>query len=64
MIVKGKTEEALKICKNVARVNGKEISEEELHLEDFKVDQRLGDIPDLFRSRSLAKNTLIMWYCW
>ncbi|KAL9978320.1 hypothetical protein ACROYT_G015820 [Oculina patagonica] len=64
LIVKGKTKEALKLCKKIARVNGKDVSEGDLHFEDMELGQRLGDLRDLFGSRSFAKKTLIMWYCW
>lgn len=66
MIVKGKTDEALKLCQKVAKFNGKEISEEELNLKvgDEEGLQRLGDIRDLFGSLQMVKKTLILWYCW
>ena len=65
LIVKGKTDEALKLCKNIARVNGKEIQEGELQFEENQEQQqRLGDIRDLFGSRDMIKKTLIMLYCW
>ncbi|XP_078368747.1 organic cation transporter protein-like isoform X2 [Oculina patagonica] len=64
LIVKDKPDEASKLCKNIARVNGKEVSEEDLHFASEEVGQRLGDLRDLFGSRSFAKKTLIMWYSW
>ncbi|KAL9952116.1 hypothetical protein ACROYT_G039324 [Oculina patagonica] len=65
LIVTGKTEQALELCKNIARVNGKEISEGELHFEENQGRrERLGDIRDLFGSRFMAKKTLIIWYSW
>ena len=65
LIVKGKTDEALKLCKTIARVNRKEISEGELQREENQEErQRLGGIRDLFESRDMIKKTLIMWYCW
>ena len=64
MLVKGRTEEALKLCKNIAQVNGKQVSEEELNLEDIEVGQRLGDIRDLFATRNFRKRIFIMGYCW
>ena len=64
LLVRGKTEEAVDLCKNIARINKKEVAEGELNLEGIEVGQRLGDLRDLFGTRSIAKKTLIMWYLW
>lgn len=65
LIVKGKNDEALKLCNKVAKLNGKQISDGEMKLEvDEKDSQRLGDVRDLFGSLQMAKKTLIVLYCW
>ena len=61
--MKGKTKEAINVCTNIARVNGKKISEEEINFEEI-YEERLGDVRDLFGSRDMVKKTLITWYCW
>ena len=63
--MRGKTEEAHKLCEKIARINGKDVFDEDLYLEENQEDvQRLGDIRDLFGSRNMIKKTLITWYCW
>ncbi|XP_058952863.1 organic cation transporter protein [Pocillopora verrucosa] len=63
LIVKGKTKEATNLCSRIARVNGKNISMEEIKLEEIR-EERMGDIRDLFVSRKMAIKTVITWYCW
>nr|XP_058941384.1 organic cation transporter protein-like [Pocillopora verrucosa] len=63
LIVKGKTEKAVDLCKSIAHVNGKQISKEEIKFE-VKHEERMGDIRDLFGSRDMAMKTLITGYCW
>jgi len=65
LLVKGKMEDAEKLYKKIARVNRKELPKEGLEIDTGTDDNtRLGDIRDLFKSRSLAKTTLISWVCW
>ncbi|KAK3754490.1 hypothetical protein QZH41_019886, partial [Actinostola sp. cb2023] len=67
LLVKGKVDEAKKILRNVVRVNKKNISEEDMTSLEKTSDEntgRLGDVRDLFATRSLALRTLISWYCW
>lgn len=63
LIVKGKTEKAVDLCKSIAHVNGKQILKEEIKFE-VKHEERMGDIRDLFGSREMAMKTLITGYCW
>ena len=67
-MVKGKVEEAKKILINAAKLNNKNITEEELTLlgpeEGENGKQNFGDVRSLFASRGLAHRTLVSWYCW
>ncbi|KAJ7355088.1 hypothetical protein OS493_027877 [Desmophyllum pertusum] len=65
LFVKGKMDEAEKLYRKIARVNGKELPEEALKIDtgnDAKT--RLGDFRDLFKTKSLTKTTLISCFCW
>lgn len=65
LLVKGKMEEAEKLYRKIARINRKQLPMEGLEI-DTGTDKetRLGDVRDLFKTRSLAKTTLISWFCW
>ena len=65
LLVKGKMKEAEQLYRKIARVNGKELPEEGLEIDTRTDDKtRLGDIRDLFKTRSLTRTTLISWFCW
>ncbi|XP_015765264.1 PREDICTED: solute carrier family 22 member 15-like isoform X1 [Acropora digitifera] len=65
LLVKGKMEEAEKLYRKIARINGKELPETSLEIDSIEVTQtRLGNFRDLFKTRTLAKTTLISWLCW
>ncbi|KAJ7372894.1 hypothetical protein OS493_016823 [Desmophyllum pertusum] len=58
-------DEAEKLYRKIARVNGKELPEEALKIDtgnDAKT--RLGDFRDLFKTKSLTRTTLISCFCW
>lgn len=61
LLVKGKVEQAEAALRKVAKRNKKQIPEESLKACER---QRLGDLRDLFKSRSLTHKTLVSWYCW
>ena len=66
LLVKGKMEEAENLYRKIARINGKELPEEGLEI-DTGIDEnksRLGDLRDLFKTKSLMKTTLISCFCW
>lgn len=57
--------EAEQLYRKIARVNGKELPEEGLEIDTRTDDKtRLGDIRDLFKTKSLTRTTLISWFCW
>ena len=60
-LVKGRTEKAEEVLQKVAKFNKKPIPEEPL--KNYE-KQRLGDVRDLFKSRSMTHKTLVSWYCW
>ncbi|CAH3161433.1 unnamed protein product [Porites lobata] len=60
-LVKGKTKQAENILHKVAKFNKKPIPHEKL--QDCE-KQRLGDLRDLFKSKSIAHKTLVSWFCW
>ena len=65
LLVKGNTEEADKLYRRIARMNGKTLPAEGLEIDTVTDTQtRLGDFRDLFKTRSLTKTTLISWFCW
>ncbi|KAL9979756.1 hypothetical protein ACROYT_G017465 [Oculina patagonica] len=65
LLVKGKMKEAENLYRKIARVNGKELPEETLEIDTHTdAKTRLGDIRDLFKTRSLIRTTLISWFCW
>lgn len=65
LLVKGKMEEAEKLYTKIARINRKELPEEGLKIDTgADITTRLGDVRDLFKTRSLTKTTLISWVCW
>ena len=59
--MKGKVKEAEAVLHKVAKFNKKPIPKESL--QEYE-KQRLGDLRDLFASRTLAQKTLVSWYCW
>ncbi|XP_031565339.1 organic cation/carnitine transporter 4-like isoform X2 [Actinia tenebrosa] len=65
LLVRGKTDEAKKTLKTAARVNKKVILDDDMNLLGTDEEkERLGDIRDLFVSRSMAHRTLLSWFCW
>ncbi|XP_020605192.1 organic cation transporter protein-like [Orbicella faveolata] len=60
-LVNGRTERAEKVLQKVAKFNKKPIPQESL--QNYE-KQRLGDLRDLFKSRSMTHRTLVSWYCW
>ena len=64
----GKTDEAIKLLRQVAKVNNRAFSEENVVLIQQNVEkddqQQLGNIKDLFASKAIAYRTLISWYAW
>lgn len=60
-LVNGRTEPAEKVLQKVAKFNKKPIPQESL--QNYE-KQRLGDLRDLFKSRSMTRRTLVSWYCW
>ena len=65
LLVKGKMEEAEKLYRKIARVNGKELPEERLEIETKTGNEtRLGDIRDLFRTRYLRATTVVTCFSW
>lgn len=65
LMTHGKTAQAEKLLKQVAKTNKKEMPEEGLGLpEDQKSTQREAGLMDLFGSRSMTKKTLISWISW
>ena len=64
LLVKGKMKEAEKLYRKIARVNGKELPEEELEIDTVIDAKRLGDFRDLFKTKVLTKTTLISCFCW
>ena len=65
LLVKGKMEEAEKLYRRIARMNGKTLPAEGLEIDTATDAQtRLGDFRDLFKTRHLTKTTLISWFCW
>ena len=65
LLVKGKMEEAEKLYRRIARMNGKTLPGESLEIDTATDKQtRLGDFRDLFKTRHLTKTTLISWVCW
>lgn len=61
LLVKGKVQQAEAALRKVAKCNQKPIPEEPLKGCER---QRLGDLRDLFKSRSITHKTLVSWYCW
>lgn len=61
LLKKGRVSEAREILKKVARINGKEMPEEEL---DLPKEERLGDFRDLFSSLKMMHKTLGSWFAW
>ena len=61
-MVKGKIEEAKQVFRRMAKVNKRTMPDEDLKLPDD--DQRLGDVRDLFATRSMVQKTVLSWYCW
>jgi len=65
LLVKGKMEEAEELYRKISRINGQELPEKSLEIDSIEVTQtRLGNFRDLFKTRTLAKTTLISWLCW
>nr|XP_058946475.1 solute carrier family 22 member 15-like [Pocillopora verrucosa] len=63
LLKKGRETEARDILSKVAKVNGKSMPEEALHLpKDERI--RLGDFPDLFMSDGMIHRTLGSWLMW
>lgn len=56
--------EAREILSNVAKLNGKEMPEEEFYLASDEQNERLGDFRDLFKSPRLIHKTLGSWLMW
>ena len=61
-MVKGKIEEAKQVFRRMAKVNKRTMPDEDLKLPDD--DQRLGDVRELFATRSMVQKTVLSWYCW
>ncbi|KAJ7383537.1 hypothetical protein OS493_027200 [Desmophyllum pertusum] len=65
LLVKGKMDEAEKLYRKIARINGKELPAEALNIDTGNdAKSRLGDFRDLFKTKSLTKTTLISCFCW
>ena len=63
LLQKGRETEARDILSKVAKVNGKSMPQEALHLpKDESI--RLGDFPDLFMSDGMIHRTLGSWLMW
>jgi len=68
--MKRRTGDLKNTFKNAARINGRELNDDELEQldnstgDDEDEKQRLGDIRDLFASRKIAYQTLASWYAW
>ena len=60
-LVNGRTEAAEEVLQQVAKFNKKPIPQESL--QNYE-KQRLGDLRDLFKSRSMTHRTLVSWFCW
>ena len=56
--------EARNILSKVAKVNGKCMPEEAIHLPNDEKIERLGDFPDLFMSAGMVHRTLASWLMW
>ncbi|XP_048577052.1 solute carrier family 22 member 15-like [Nematostella vectensis] len=67
-LVKGKFDDAKKVLVDVAKGCGNNYTKQDFEFEEehtFNIEhERLGDIRDLFHSRSMAHRTLVSWYCW
>lgn len=61
LLKKGRVVDARETLSKVARLNGKEMPDEELCLPK---EERLGDFRDLFYSLKMAHRTLVMWFMW
>ena len=64
LLKKGRMTEARDILSKVAKVNGKYMPEEALHLPNDEKIERLGDFPDLFMSAGMVHRTLASWLMW
>ncbi|XP_020896859.1 solute carrier family 22 member 1 [Exaiptasia diaphana] len=66
LIVKGRTNEAIKVLQDVARVNKKVPPDDDVVFEKSGIteNQKLGNIKDLFATKKIGLRTLISWYCW
>jgi len=65
LMTHGKTTQAEKILRRVAKTNKKEMPDEGLGLpEDQKSTQQEAGFMDLFGSRSMTKKTVISWISW
>jgi len=64
LLKKGRVIEAREILSKVARLNGKEMPDEELYLCSDEQNERLGDFRDLFMSPRMIHKTLGSWLMW
>ena len=64
LLKKGRVTEARDILSKVAKVNGKCMLKEALHLPNDEKIERLGDFPDLFMSAGMVHRTLASWLMW
>ena len=64
LLKKGRVSEARAILSKIARLNGKEMPEEELVLPNDEKKERLGDFRDLFVTARMAHITLGSWLIW
>ncbi|XP_022805229.1 solute carrier family 22 member 15-like [Stylophora pistillata] len=64
LLKKGRVTEARDILSKVARVNGKSMPGEALHLPNDEKIERLGDFRDLFMSVGMVHRTLASWLMW
>ena len=66
MLFNGKSEQALKLLKSAAKLNGRTVVEdpEEIFTPPTTEDQPSASFLDLFRSRRLLSRTLVMYFLW
>ena len=64
LLKKGRVTEAREIISKVARLNGKQMPDENLYLSNDEQNERLGDFRDLFMSPRMIHKTLGSWLMW
>ena len=64
LMVTGKEEKAMAILQKIARVNKKTMPNGKLSAPRLNVNEKTGNVLYLFRSRSVTKITLVMWFSW